>query len=111
MKLHQLTEEAVVGGTSVASIGQVFYSAYPDRVDLYKRTKTCDVCVAKIKRKKSEGWSLIMTKDWAKQGNPHFGNLHNIKSKLSGKKTISQNIGSLLKSWGITNDGVLPRTR
>lgn len=113
MKINDImfTEEAASGMTSVASIGQVFFSAYPDRVELYKRNKGCDTCVAKIKRKKNEGWSLVMTKDWAKQGNPHFGQLNNIKSKLNGKKSISSNIGTLLKTWGITHDGVLPRTR
>ena len=41
-------------------------------------------------------------------GNEHFGHLSNIKSPLNGKKTVSQNIGSLLKTWGISNDGIVP---
>lgn len=109
MKLSDVFETVAVGGTSVANIGQVFYSAYPDRVELYKRNKTCDTCVAKIKRKKNEGWSLVMNSEWSKQGNPHFGNLQNIKSKLSGKKTVSQNISSLLKTWGISHGEVIKR--
>jgi len=112
MKLNDIfNEEVTVGGTSVASIGQVFYNAFPDRVEIYKRSKGCDVCVAKIKRKKNQGWSLVQTNEWSKQGLEHFGQLNNIKSKISGKKTISQNIGTLLKQWGISHDGILPKTR
>ena len=112
MKLNDIFETAAVGGTSVASIGQVFYNAFPDRVEIYKRsTLGCVKCIAKIKRKKNDGWRLVTTSEWKQQGLEHFGHLSNIKSPISGKKTVSQNIESLLKQWGISNDGVIPLVR
>lgn len=108
MKLADIFETAATGITSVASIGQVFYNAFPDRVELYKRNKGCDVCIAKIKRKKNDGWRFVQTSEWDRQGLEHFGHLSNIKSSLNGKKTVSQNIESLLKTWGISNDGIVP---
>ena len=55
MKLNDIFETAAAGMTSVASIGQVEYAAWPDRVELYKRDQLgCAKCVAKIKRKKKD---------------------------------------------------------
>lgn len=109
MKLNDVFETASAGMTSVSSIGQVEYAAWPDRVELYKRDQHgCAKCVAKIKRKKKDGWRLVKTSEWDSMGNPHFGHLTDIKSPLNGKKTVSQNINTLLKQWGISNDGVVP---
>jgi len=112
MKLNDIFENASSGVTSVSSIGQVFYNAFPDRVELYKRSDLgCIKCIAKIKRKKKDGWRFITTSDWKGQGLDHFGHLTDIKSPVNGEKTVSQNINSLLKQWGITNDGVIPLVR
>jgi len=109
MKINDIFETAATGMTSVASIGKVEFAAWPDRVELYKRDSLgCAKCVAKIKRKNSDGWRFVTTSDWKGLGNEHFGHLANIKSPVSGKKTVSQNISSLLKQWGITNDGIVP---
>jgi len=104
MKLNDIYETASAGVTSVASIGTVEVQAFPDRIKMYKRD--CDnkaKCVATIKRKKGSGWSFLTTSDWGNLKMPHFGNLTNIKSDYSGKKTITKELSGMLKAWGITH--------
>jgi hypothetical protein len=109
MKLSDIFETASTGMTSVASIGQVEYQAFPNRVNLYKRIDGCAKCVAKIKRKRNDGWRFVTTKDWSGMKMPHMGHLTNIKSDKKGMKTISNNLESMLKAWGIKYDGIVKR--
>lgn len=98
--------------TSVASIGQIEFAAFPNRVELYKRDSLgCAKCVAKIKRKKNDGWRLVTTKEWKNLGNPHFGHLNDIKSTKSGMKNISGNLGSMLSAWGINYETLMQKSK
>lgn len=98
-------EEAGMGVTSVSSIGSVEYAVKPNLIKLYKRNeenKPC--CIAKIQRKPYKGWSMIMTDEWKKFNLPHFGYLNSVKSPVNGMKTISNNLSSMLKNWGMKYD-------
>jgi hypothetical protein len=103
MKLNEiLSEEAMAGVTSVSSIGSVEYRAWPSMVKLYKRNdQNVPCCVAKIKRHKGQGWRIITTDEWKKMNLPHFGYIHDLKTPVSGQKTISNNLSNMLKAWGI----------
>lgn len=110
MKLDELFETSAAGMTSVASIGKIEYQAFPNRVHLYKRGEDgCPTCVAKIKRKKNDGWRLVTTSEWKGLNLPHMGHLTNIKSSQNGMKTISNNLESMLKAWGIKYDEVIKK--
>ena len=110
MKLNELFETAATGMTSVASIGRVEYAAFPNRIELYKRNKeNCPTCVAKIRRKKGAGWSLITTKEWGGNNLPHFGQLHNIKTPTNGMKSISNDLSRMLTTWGIKVDELIKK--
>lgn len=112
MKLGDIFETAAAGMTSVASIGQVEYSLFPNRVEIYKRDQLgCAKCVAKIKRKKNDGWRFVTTSDWSGMGNPHFGHLNAIKSDTSGMKTIGGNLEGMLKTWGINYDSLIKKSK
>lgn len=105
MKLEELYEEAAPGVTSVSSIGKLEYSATPNTVKLYKRD--CDnktKCIAKIRRKKNEGWRFMTMPHWKSMNLPHFGQLHNARTPVKGMKTISGNLDKVLKQWGIKYD-------
>lgn len=105
MKLEEIFETAGSSVTSVASIGDAEFAASPNQIKIYKRNnanKQC--CVATIKRKTGKGWSFLTTSDWGNLQLPHMGNLHNVKSSYNGKKTISSNLPSMLKAWGISYD-------
>jgi hypothetical protein len=110
MKLSDIFETVSAGVTSVSSIGQVEYSAFSNRVKLYR--KDCNnnhQCIAVIKRNKNDGWRFKPTKNWNSQKLDHFGHLTNIKSDKKGMKTISNNLESMLKAWGIKYDGIVKR--
>lgn len=106
MKLSDLHETASAGMTSVASIGQIEYAAFPNRVELYRRCTKSNTssCVAKIQRKKGKGWSFVTTPNWKGQNLAHFGHLTNIKSPSNGMKTVSNDLPKMLKQWGIKVD-------
>ena len=111
MKLTEVFEFAAAGSTSVASIGQVEFSSHKNQIKLYKRDSLGNAkVVAKIKRKKSDGWRLITTKDWKTNNLPHFGHLENIKLPMNGQKTISGNLQSMLKIWGIRYEELINKT-
>jgi len=106
MKVDEILNETVSGGmTSVASIGSIVYSTHPNRIKLYKRGEgDCKTCVATIKRTTGKGWSLVTNENWHDQKLPHFGHLDNIKTTKNGMKTISSNLESMFKKWGIKYD-------
>ena len=109
MKLTDIFETAVTGVTSVASIGKIEYSAKPNEIKLYKRCPEGNAkCIAKIKRKRNKGWRLITTADWKDMKLEHFGNLSDAKTPINGMKTISNNLETMFKQWGISNDGIIP---
>lgn len=110
MKLKDLLETATTGVTSVASIGKVEFQAYPHQVKLYKRcSEGHPQCIATIRRKKNDGWRFKPTTNWDNMNLPHFGQLNNIQTSVSGMKTISNNLDSMLKKWGIRYDELMPK--
>lgn len=100
-------ETAAAGMTSVDSIGSLETQLFPALIRLYKRDdKNVPKCVAKICRKKGEGWSMMPTEGWGELNLPHFGNVVGAKTPKNGKKTISSNLPDILKQWGITHGDI-----
>lgn len=92
---------------SVQSIGDIQYKKKPHKIEIYKFNENNEACcVANIKRTRGEGWKFRTTKEWNKQGLPHFGQLHEIKPNKRGSKTISSNIHEILNGWGIRYDKI-----
>lgn len=106
MKIEELIETASPGMTSVQSIGNIEAVAFPSHVRLYKRCDDKSKCIAKIRRKKNDGWRFTPTKNWSGEKLPHFGNVVNTKLPMRGRKTIHKNISGLLKTWGVRYDSL-----
>lgn len=111
MKLNELFEYAAVGMTSVASIGDVEYVGKSSYFKLYKRCEDKPKCIATIRRKKGNGWRFKPTKEWNSMNLPHIGYLKNIKTPVNGTKTISNNLESMLKAWGVNYDSLMNREK
>jgi hypothetical protein len=111
-EIEPLEEDAAPGSTSVASVGTMEYDANPGLVRLYKRNAVDQACcVARIERKKGQGWRFITTPNWGKFGLPHFGNLYDVESPVKGKKAHEREIAKVLTRWGINHDGLIPRRK
>lgn len=113
MKLKDLFEVASAGVTSVASIGQVEFAGSPSQIKLYKRCNQTNSskCIARIRRRKGEGWRFQTTKEWDEMKLPHIGYLKSMKTPVNGNKTISNNLESMLSSWGVKYDKLMKREK
>ena len=104
MKIKELVNESSYG-TSVTSVGDLEYTPHQNKIDLYKKDKK----VATIRRESKKGWRFKKTKEWDEEGLPHFGHAEGRDVGKRGRKTVSNNIETILKDYGIRYDSVKER--